>query len=42
MVALKAENAGKSAAMGKVVIDRLDEKNKNFARDLGGLRNADQ
>jgi len=27
--------------MGQVVIDRLDEKNKNFAKDLGGFRVAD-
>ena len=41
MVALKAENAVNTANLGKIVIDRLDEKNKNFAKDLGGLRNAE-
>ena len=39
--AQQAKNAGKTAAMGQVVIDRLDEKNKNFAKDLGGFRVAD-
>lgn len=42
MVALKALNAANTVAQGKIVIERLDEKNKIFAKDLGGLRNNEQ
>ena len=42
MVALKVQNAEKTAIQSKIVISRLTEKNKSFVKDLGGLRSSKQ
>ena len=38
MVAHQVENAANAAAYKKIVIERLEEKNKTFAGDINGLR----
>ena len=42
MISLKVENAENTAALSKIVIDRLDVKNRSFAIELLNLRNSEK
>ena len=42
MISLKVENAENTAALSKILIDRLDAKNKSFAIELCNLRSSEK